>query len=257
MSASTAHTDGGEGMKKRDKQKGSITLELCLIFPLYIVVIMFILNMMNVYYLHSVVQQGLNNAAKALAQYCYLVDKTGYLDTASGWFTMEADTSQRSIGLQSSIGEITDSAQSIMTVLNDGVTLNELLGIKDEIGNFASALEAAANEVSQIKMDNIKDFIISEAANGGTGLLAGVMVNAYINDMRLDLKGIEIDYTNSKFLYGANKEITLVATYTYDRLFLLDFGIDDSVEVVQMATARPWIGDQSGGVAAVPVSSGK
>ena len=66
--------------------------------------------------------------------------------------------------------------------------------------------------------------------------------------MKLDLKGIKIDYTNSKFLYGDDYEITLVATYTYDKLFLLDFGFDDSVEIVQMVTVRPWIGNQSGGI---------
>ena len=235
-------------MNKKNKTRGSMTLELAMILPLYLVVIMFILNLMNVYYIHAVVQQGLNNAGKTLAQYCYLIDKTGYLDKASGWFTMEEDTSNKSIGIQTSISQLTKSAQNVMAKLNDGVTLEELTGLKDDLGSFTEALKATASQVSSINGDNIKDFIISEASNGATGLLSSVMVNSYISDMKLDLKGIKIDYTNSKFLYGDDYEITLVATYTYDKLFLLDFGFDDSVEIVQMVTVRPWIGNQSGGI---------
>lgn len=225
-----------------------MTLELALILPIYIVVIMFVMNFMNIYYIHAVVQQGLNNAGKTLAEYCYLVDRAGYLDQASGWFTMEQDTSEKSIGLQTSVNQLTSSAQSVMSKLNDGTDIKELIGIKDDLGNFADALKSAASQVSSIDADNIKDFIISEASNGVSGLAAGVLVNAYIDDMNLDLKGIKIDYTNSKFLYGEEREITLVATYTYDKLFLLDLGLDDSVEIVQTVTVRPWIGNESGGI---------
>ena len=79
-------------------------------------------------------------------------------------------------------------------------------------------------------------------------VIGSYLSSVTVNDMKLDLKGIKIDYTNSKFLYGDDYEITLVATYTYDKLFLLDFGFDDSVEIVQMVTVRPWIGNQSGGI---------
>lgn len=244
-------------MKNTSKNRGSMTIELALILPLYIVVIMFIMNLMNVYYIHAVVQQGLNNAGKTLAQYCYLIEKAGCLDKASGWFTMEEDTSNKSIGLQTSIKQLTGSAQQVMAKLNDGVTLDELKGLSDDLGGFTEALRSTASQISSINGDNVKDFVISEAANGASGLLTGVMVNAYIDDMKLDLKGIKIDYTNSKFLYGDNCEITLVATYTYDRLFLLDFGFDNSVEIVQVVTVRPWIGNQSGGIANVSVDNTK
>ena len=50
-------------MKKVQRQRGSLTVEAVVILPIYILVLLFVLNFMNIFYTQLARQEGLNNTA--------------------------------------------------------------------------------------------------------------------------------------------------------------------------------------------------
>ena len=57
----------------RKKQKGSLTVEAALVFPLVIISLLFIANILNICMVHMCMQQALNNTAKKISQDSYLI----------------------------------------------------------------------------------------------------------------------------------------------------------------------------------------
>ena len=82
------------GKMKENGKKGAITVEAVMILPLYILVILFLINFMNITYTQLTVQQGLNNAGRMLAQYGYAMDVAVGLENLND--TADVDTFEES-----------------------------------------------------------------------------------------------------------------------------------------------------------------
>lgn len=56
----------------KSKKRGSLTVEATLVFPLVIITLLFVANILNICMVHLCMQQALNNTAKKISQYSYL-----------------------------------------------------------------------------------------------------------------------------------------------------------------------------------------
>lgn len=229
-----------------DKKRGSLTVEAMLVLPLVFISWLTIINLINIYYLQFCVQQALNNTAQRVAEYCYLLDRTGKLDELSEVMTMDSSTAEKSSGLKSNLNEMTGYAKGLGSDFSD-FSFDKIEDIKANVSGFANSAKSAFNILSEIGIDDLKEYFASELSNAGTGMLIGAFVDAYISDLNVDVKDIsEIDYSKSQFLYGGEQQFTIVATYTYHNPLSIRFFSD--VEMAQMVTMRPWIGASHSGL---------
>ena len=227
-------------------QKGSLTVEAVIVLPIVIISLLFIVNMMNIFYLQAAMQQALNSTAKILAQYSYVIDKAGYTDKAAEYFTMSAGTSAKSTQIQSSVDTLTTSASSALQTINGGLSIDNIGSVIGDLSSFSSSASTLAQTLGSITGDDLVDFAMSELLNGASGFLVGMLANSYLRDMQVNFDRLDnIDYTSSKFFYGSDKEISLVVTATYLNPF--DFFGYSEIELVRISTIRPWIGDENGG----------
>lgn len=229
-----------------DKRSGSLTVEAMLILPLVFVSWLTIINLINIYYLQFCVQQALNNTAQRVAEYCYLLDRTGKLDELSEVMTMDSTTSKKSKGLKTNLNEMTGYAKDLGADFSD-FSLDKIEDIKTNVSGFADSAKSAFSTLSDIDLNDLKEYFASELSNAGTGMLMGAFVDSYISDLNVDVKDIsKIDYSKSQFLYGSEQQFTIVATYTYHNP--LSIRLFSDVEMAQMVTMRPWIGASHSGL---------
>ena len=232
--------------RKSGKRRGSLTVEATLILPFVLISWLTIINLLNIYYMQTCIQQALNNTAQRLSEYCYLLYKTGYLEQASDILNMDAGTTTNSSQLKTSVKSMSEHAKKIGEELQQ-FSISSVPTIIDEAKGFTSSAKDAYNTVSNITVDQIKDYFLSELSNAGTGILVGAFVNSYIKDLKVDTRNIDkLDYSKSKFLYGDDQQFTIVVTYTYHNPLSIKYFSD--IPMMQMVTMRPWIGQSNTGL---------
>ena len=99
MKSRNAETNSSE-----KRRKGAITVEAVIVLPLYILVILFIINFLNISFLQLAIQQGLNNAGRTLSQYGYA------LDVAVGIETINSNQVDANVA---TVGPVVDTFQEI------------------------------------------------------------------------------------------------------------------------------------------------
>lgn len=230
---------------KKD-QRGSITVEAMLVLPLVFISWLTIINLINIYYLQFSVQQALNSTAQRVAEYCYLIDRTGQLDKLGEIMTMDTSTAQKSSQLKEGINGVTGYAKRMGDLLTN-FSLDRISEIKENVDGFTESAQTAFDALGDMTPEDLKEYFLSELSVAGTGMLIGGLVNTSIKDLNIDLKDIsKIDYTKSQFLYGNQQQFTIVATYTYHNPLAIRLFSD--VEMAQMITMRPWIGASGSGL---------
>ena len=99
--------------RKSGKRRGSLTVEATLILPFVLISWLTIINLLNIYYMQTCIQQALNNTAQRLSEYSYLLYKTGYLEQASDILNMDAGTTTNSSQLKTSVKSMSEHAKKI------------------------------------------------------------------------------------------------------------------------------------------------
>lgn len=231
---------------KRPEQRGSLTVEATLILPVVLISWLTIINILNIYYLQSCIQQALNNTAQRLSEYCYMLERTDLLDKVEEIMSMDSSTSNASSTLKENLNEMGQHAQSIGNELQN-FSLSSIQTIIQEVKGFINCAKTAYNTVKGLNTENIKDFFLSELSNAGTGVVVGIFVNSYIKDLKVNTVNISaLDYSKSKYFYDDDQHFTIIVTYKYHNPLSFKFFTD--IPMMQMVTMRPWIGADGTGL---------
>ena len=84
---------------KKERQKGSITVEATLFIPIFLFAFMSIYSLVSFARAQLLIQYAADQAAREVAQYSYILEKTGILNAYQG-------TGQEAAGFGSSLKEI-------------------------------------------------------------------------------------------------------------------------------------------------------
>ena len=219
------------------KQKGSLTVEATLAFPVYIMAILTIISLLNIYYTHAIVQQALNNTALQIAQCSYIVNKTGLIDT----FDWSNSSVRKMDNLKTSANETMEAAKNTMESFSRGFTIETMDDILGNAQILGEKVQELSGQIKELDENDLVALVVNIVLDGPGDKLTEVMVNSYLTDMHLNRDNItNMDFSMSKFYYNSNKDITLVMTYTYKNPFGMKFF--DEVEILQTVTVHPWIG---------------
>ena len=226
----------------RRKQRGSITVEAAIILPLFIMVILFIVNFLNIFSTHLIVQQGLTNTARVISQYCYAVDITLGIENLS----LQNSTAQTALNLADALGDFQGATIGAMEAINGGFKLSNLGNILDKGESFVSASSQLAGRLKGVRGEDIANFLFSTAAEVGGGMLVEAMVESYLKDMQVNRNLIDGDIHYTLYLESGTKDLVLTAYYTYRHPLLSVF--IDSIAMKQTVVVHPWVGGSTPGL---------
>lgn len=229
---------------KKTRKKGAITVEATLIMPFYILLLAFLINLLNIFYVKLAVQNGLNNAATTMAQYCYAIDLTLGMDKLA----ISDSTSQKAMQLADDIDDFSSSAQAMAQVFEKKLSVAMLEDMIDKGGEFLNSTKQLKNTLANIEGEDVANYLLTGGAELGGGFLVKVMVENYLDDMKISRAAIEGDIEYNFYVDAShNYDLVLTADYHYGDTLFSAFGADAFV-VHQQVVVHPWIGGESDGL---------
>lgn len=229
---------------KKTRKKGAITVEATLIMPFYILLLAFLINLLNIFYVKLAVQNGLNNAATTMAQYCYAIDLTLGMDKLA----ISDSTSQKAMQLADDIDDFSSSAQAMAQVFEKKLSVAMLEDMIDKGGEFLNSTKQLKNTLANIEGEDVANYLLTGGAELGGGFLVKVMVENYLDDMKISRTAIEGDIEYNFYVDAShNYDLVLTADYHYGDTLFSAFGADAFV-VHQQVVVHPWIGGESDGL---------
>lgn len=225
------------------KNRGVLTVEATLAFPIYIMAILTIVSFLNIFYTHAVMQQALNNTALRIAEYSYALKVTDALEV----FQWGDEADAKLTKYQGMVTDVSTTAEKTMQSFSNGFTIETLPEILSNAKKFGSSVDGLATALSSENKESLGKFAVGiflGTVTDTTGdILIAALVKNYLKDMKLNLNNVEnMDFSMSKFYYGPNQDVTLVVTYEYRNPLGIKFF--DSAKIMQTCTVHPWIGSK-------------
>jgi Flp pilus assembly protein TadG len=219
---------------------GVLTVEATVIFPIYMMVILTIVSLMNIFYTHAVIQQALNVTALRIAEYSYALKATNTLES----FEWGAEASQQVSALKQNINNVSGAAERTLGGFANGFTLENIAEVINNATEFAGSLDTLIKQLQGLNKETLGRYAIGIFVDSGSDTIVNGLVKKYLTDMQLDMRNVSnLDFSASEYYYGANKDVTLLVTYEYHNPLGIKFF--DRANMMNTCTVHPWIGSGS------------
>lgn len=266
---------GGQREKFHKEQKGMVVVEAVLSFTVFLMVVIAIIYLINIFVVHNKIQFAINSAAHELASYSYVYQALGVRGAEQ---TLDADGEAYTQPIDDTATQVVDSLNKIQTVYQDGKdtkdTLENMEVSKDSITNaydqakktYADGTEAvdsvkeSATQVTNLFSDPqslLVGMIYMGASAGryalksaGATMAAKTVTQKYLGDNAdtyLQGYGIKngysgLDFSGSTMFCDENESlIDIVVQYDVDLKFIGLVLPEDSLHVVQRVTVPAWL----------------
>ena len=234
-------------MKKR--QKGSITVEATLFLPLFFLAFVSIYSLISFTRAQLIVQYAADQAAKEVAQYSYILEKIGILDSLDG-------LNSRSEDFEKNIKSIEEQLQTVQQAGE-----NALNG-EDPVGNTIEAGKAAKDAYGTVSgyVDDPESFISGvlavfkkDAINGISTYMFNTVAKSFVMKQLSVAGGGQDPLTYSEKLGISDMNMSKTVwcqNKTRDIKIIVDFNMNNQVPFFRMkprhyrvcASTRVWSG---------------
>ncbi|MBR5363378.1 MAG: pilus assembly protein [Oscillospiraceae bacterium] len=152
------------------KAAGAIAIEAVLSLTIFMLAILALMMGSLLIRTQSAMQYALNQTAKEISGYFYLLDKIGIASAISGNATKSAqanvqqlnDTARHIIsfsgGLSDELGELSETGQQVMSNVKDGTfsedDINRIKGLKEDTEEFKQEISVIKNDLMELKKCN-------------------------------------------------------------------------------------------------------
>lgn len=229
----------------KEKNKGSLTVEAALVYPVFLMVILTVINFLNIFYTHAVLQNGISVTANKIAEYGYAVK---LLDPGFSKFNLKAETNEKATRIETALVDFTNKTSTAMTTISKGINIDNIKPIINDSKEFVEGATKLSEEISQVNSDDLLDYLVVSLVDGTSDMIIEAMTKKYLDDMKLNMSKItDLDFSRSRiFDSSSNYDITIVVTYKYNNPLMFKFFND--IDIVQTVTVRPWIGGNKPGL---------
>ncbi len=155
--------------EKSHRPRGSLTVEATLILPFVFISWLTIINFLNVYFVHTCIQQALNNTAKRLSEYAYIgeritmSDGNSVVSHMSEPYSLDEDTEKKANSLADDADKILENGKKV----KDNAT--SMWDTAQEIeGNLKDTTDAAFDGMMGDDASGLSSRIDEITANGQT-----------------------------------------------------------------------------------------
>lgn len=269
-------------MKKRKSrigdENGMIVVEGVLVFTVFLMVIIAIIYLTNIFIVHNKIQFAINSAAHEMASYSYLYQALGVRGADQ---TIEADGSPYTKPMDETAASVIKTIEKMQTFSADGQQLAESVEqfeiSKDSIAKVYEQAEktktdaAAAGSSIKASVSNIKELCSDpkslllgifymgasgasyEVKSAGAQAAAEALVKKYIGDEKRDADtwltayGVKngskgLAFGGSTMFCDSKKQlIDIIVQYDIDLKFIGLVLPKDTVHIVQRVTVPAWM----------------
>lgn len=157
---------------KKDKEKGSITVEATLFIPLFLFAFLSIYNLIGFARVQLLMQYAVNQAAREVGQYSYLLEKTGILDELDKISSNAAQIKEDLEKIEKNLKAVQDAAENAAkgeNVLENAVSAGkDIREIYEQTNDYVdNPQEFIKNIISMLETDakdRISTYMISGIA---------------------------------------------------------------------------------------------
>lgn len=179
------HTTECKGIKKKRNSKGSITLEAIIFLTLFILFYMIFMNLVQIAKAQVILQYTINEVAKEVSAYSYLLTKTGIVDK-------RVSTSEQANEFVGQTEAMIDAIEDVGNALVNG---GDVIGAAGQAGSqiedyFDDTDELAKNILGLIKREGaniVSDFVIQEIVESEVKKQIEMMSNKSVDQYLRDL----------------------------------------------------------------------
>lgn len=142
--------------KEENKESGMMTVEVCMAFTVFIMAIVFIIMLINIYTLHNRIQFAINSAAHEMASYSYIYEALGVRGAES---TVKADGAPYTENIDIAAADVVDTLNKIntlqsdsnglLTTINGNYSLDTVSEIKQQMQMIQSDVQETGTAVNQ------------------------------------------------------------------------------------------------------------
>ena len=192
------------------KENGSITVEAALFIPMFLFAFMCIFSLISCVRAQVLIQYSVDQAAKEVAEYSYILEKTGVLDAYKGLNTKSEEFSKQMEDIKSNLEVIENTAKS---VTNGQGTIQDV----------ADAGKAGKATYDQLKVLNyVKNGAWNKLASYMTGVVAKSCVKQQLSvasggqdaDEYLEKLGVSnMKFSKSSWCAKGTNDIKIVVDY--------------------------------------------
>lgn len=207
---------------KQERQKGSITVEATLFIPIFLFAFMSIYSLVSFARAQLLIQYAADQAAREVAQYSYILEKTGILDAYQG-MGQEAAGFDRSLkDIRENLSLIDDAAQKLASgqgTVDDTVGMeNAGKDVYDSVGGYVSNPKEFINGVlSSVKSQSweaLSAYMVGTV--GKSCVLQQLAVASGTTDTDAYLKKLGVSnlrYDNSSWCKDGSSQVKIVVDY--------------------------------------------
>lgn len=207
---------------KKERQKGSITVEATLFIPIFLFAFMSIYSLVSFARAQLLIQYAADQAAREVAQYSYILEKTGILDAYQGMGQEAADFDSSLKDIQENLSLINEAAQKLASgqgTVDDAVGMgNAGKDVYDNIDGYVSNPREFINGVlSSVKSQSweaLASYMVGTV--GKSCVLQQLTVASGTTDTEAYLKSLGVSnlrYDNSSWCKGGSSEVKIVVDY--------------------------------------------
>lgn len=225
------------------QEKGSLTIEATIALPVFILVLLFIINFLNIFYLQLVIQQGLNNVGNTLSEYCYAIDLVEGIEN----FSLSEETKGKENDLKDAVEGMVSSGTTALSILNGNLNLDTLPTLVESGKKLYESVKKAESTVKSVGVSDVKSYLFSTAVDVGGGSIVSVMMDDYMNQVKVNRNMIDGEIQYRVFIDAANQyDLVFVATYQYHDSLMDMF--QKKVSLRQVVRVHPWVGGKTEGI---------
>lgn len=234
---------------KSNKQRGSITVEATLFLPLFLLAFVSIYNLVYFARAQLIVQYAADQAAKEVAQYSYLLEKTGILASLDGLNTKAEDFEKEINEIEEQLDIIQEAGENALNGENIGENMAEAGNAGEKVYNQvegyvqdpSSFLSGVLNVLKRDSINGISSYMVNTVAKSCVMKqlsIAGGGGDPVLYEEKLGISNMSM----SKTVWCRNK--------TRDIKIVIDFDMNNRVPFFEMAprhyrvcaSTRVWAG---------------
>ena len=269
-----------EAVQRENSESGMMVVEAVLSFTAFIMVVVAVVYLINIFMLHNKIQFAINSAAHEIAGYSYLYAALGLNEAEN---TLEADGSPYTTRINDTANQVVDSFNKIETLSGsiggtvqsvENLELSEesfqevaaqMDRLRDDTGAAVDSVQSSAAGLKELFSDpkslligmiymGVYEFRYGAKSAIGTAAAAG-LTEKYLEqgnmsaDEYLRAYGVKegyagLDFSGSTIFCenkGAGRLIDIVVSYDVDMSFLAYIIPETEIHVVQRVSVAGWV----------------
>ncbi|MDO4273479.1 MAG: TadE/TadG family type IV pilus assembly protein [Eubacteriales bacterium] len=207
---------------REKNEKGSITVEAALFLPLFLFAFLSIYNLVYFTRAQVIIQYAADQAAKEVAQYSYILEKTGILESVSDLSGRASEFQKNMESIQENLDIIQAAAESALTgedIIQNGVEVgNAAKDVYDSVDTYVkdpkSFINGAVSALKNDMVNGLSSYMVSTVARSCVRQQISMAGGSADPERYLERLGVTgVSYEKTSWCKDGTRDVRIVIDY--------------------------------------------